>query len=99
MIKKPVIRGPEEIRRDGRADVVQVEERTFHNQHGDGSQGTRDDADHEARESHTLSKETEVPRQGRSDQVEDRVSTTAVMWRRESELAWLRGRVKFRQPC
>ena len=26
-------------------------------------------------------------------------STSAAMWRRESELAWLRGRVEFRQPC
>ena len=29
------------------------DERTFHDQHGDGSQGTKDDADHEARESHS----------------------------------------------
>ena len=42
-----------ETRRDGRTDVslgVQVEGRTFHRQHSDGSPGRGDDDDHEARE-------------------------------------------------
>ena len=41
----------------------QVEERTFHHHCADGSQGTRDDANQEAREPHSTRRQREVPRQ------------------------------------
>ena len=47
---------PVETRRDGRTDAifgVQIEGRTFHREHSDGSPRTGDDDDHEAREPHS----------------------------------------------
>ena len=60
MIKKPVINvklkrsGRDKERRKNRRKLKSKwKNKLFHNQHGDGSQGTEDDADHEARESHS----------------------------------------------
>ena len=55
----------------------QVEERTFHHQHGDGSQGTGDDANQEAREPHSTRRQRNTET-GRSERVKDRENTSAV---------------------
>ena len=57
-IKKPVINVKPKRSRQGETEEQtqvedQVEERTFHHQQGDGSQGTGDDANQEAREPHS----------------------------------------------
>ena len=76
-IKKPVINV--KLKRSGQGKETeeqtqvedQVVERTVHHQHGDGSQGTGDDANQEARGQ----RNTET---GRSERVEDRENTSAV---------------------
>ena len=52
----------------------QVEDRTFHHQHGDGSQGTGDNANQEVREPHSTRRQRSTET-GRSKRVEDRENT------------------------
>ena len=69
----------EEIRsrQGGTEEQTQVEDRTFHHQHGDGSQGTGDDANQEAREPHSTRRQRNTET-GRSERVKDRENTSAV---------------------
>ena len=61
----------------------QVEERTFHHQQGDGSQGTGDDANQEAREPRSTRRQRSTET-GRSERVEDRENTSAArLWMRK----------------
>ena len=55
----------------------QDEDRTFHHQHGDGSQGTGDDANQEAREPRSTGRQRSTE-SGRSERVEYRENTSAV---------------------
>ena len=66
----------------------QVEERTFYHQHGDGSQGARDDANQEVREPQYKEAERSTET-GRSERVEDRENTSVEC---EGVLAWPRER-------
>ena len=54
----------------------QVEERTFHHQQGDGSQGTGDDANQEARDPHRTRRQRNTET-GRRERAKDREHTTA----------------------
>ena len=73
----------EEVRsRQGRTEEQtqvedQVEERIFHHHRADGSQGTGDDANQEAREPHSPRRQRNTET-GRSEPVIDRENTTAV---------------------
>ena len=62
--------------------------------HGDGSQETGDDANQDARESHSTrsKRSTET---GRSERVEDRETPQQYDYKCRSVLAWLRERVKI----
>ena len=82
----------EEVRsRQGETEEqTQVEERTFHHQHGDGSQGAGDAANQEVREHHSTMRQRSTET-GRSERVEDRENTSVEC---EGVLAWLRERVK-----
>ena len=55
----------------------QVEERIFHHHRADGSQGTGDDANQEAREPHSPRRQRNTET-GRSERVKDRENTSAV---------------------
>ena len=84
-IKKPVINV--ELKRSGQGKETEVQtqvedqvvERTFHHQHGDGSQGTGDDANQEARVPHSAKRQRNTET-GRSERVEYCENTSAARW-------------------
>ena len=72
----------------------QVEDRTFHHQHGDGCQGTGGNANQEVREPHSTRRQRSTETDGVN---ESKIERTLQQYECEckSVLAWLRERVKI----